>query len=133
LSGAFLEALLVHGAEHHVDEDVVGDKGSVGFELSAPVPFFVLKREKVIAGTVERVRESSLDIVNFTEANMRCRFGGDLFHVLLQRSLFRRGRGRADGFHDLGRQGEAYILWYDFHFLQVRKTTLLEISDRLFH
>src|SRR5437879_1765564 len=51
--GTFLEALLVASAQKSVHQDVIGFKGGICFELSAPVAIFVLLGQKPFARCVD--------------------------------------------------------------------------------
>src|SRR2546427_5834289 len=53
----FLEALSVASTEKRVEHDVVGFKCGVSFELSAPVAFFMLLGEEVIARAANSRRD----------------------------------------------------------------------------
>ena len=50
----FLEALGIPGAQQRVQQNVIRLERRIGFEFAAPVPIFVLLREKILARRRDR-------------------------------------------------------------------------------
>jgi hypothetical protein len=51
-----------------VQENVIGFKRGIGFELTAPIAVLVLLREQPVAGAINGRGYAARKIINFTEA-----------------------------------------------------------------
>ena len=54
-----LKAFLIPGPEQRVQQDVIGLERGVGFELPAPVSFFMLLREKILPRGGDRCADAA--------------------------------------------------------------------------
>src|SRR5208283_2735734 len=81
------KALLAARPKQHMEQDVIGFEGGIGFQLSTPVPFWVLLREKVFASRIGGHGDPALQVVNLPKSHLRRRgrnrfrtTGGGFFH-----------------------------------------------------
>src|SRR5579862_8874304 len=69
--GALPKTLGITGTEQRVQQDVIGFESGVGFQLAAPVAFFVLLGEEKLARTIDGGSRPTGEIVNFSEMQLR--------------------------------------------------------------
>ena len=95
-----VKAGLVSGSQQSVQQDVVRLERGVGFQLSAPIAFFVLLRKKIFARGVSGHGDAAAEIIDLAKTHLGERGGGfrasqfRIFSRTFFRTVFRTMRGR---------------------------------------
>ena len=92
-----VKAPLAARAEQRMQQDVIGFKGSIGFQFPAPVTLFVLLRKKIIARRVDGYRNPASQVINLSESHLR----GPQRARIWRAGVGRRGRTVRGGFFHL--------------------------------